>query len=232
MLPWFSRLAALVLLSLPAAAQSTVQLMLQGYVQTPGGASIDIEFAVRGADGSEAQLVSLHVALLQNTTAIDLATLLAARLSEAKIRHVAPAPASDRNRATLFVDGVSRVLVRVSDGLHATIGLPECAPTSVQLLPPLARRGGGSLDFHGVTNDARLRQRGAVDFSVGFEADTTPTLAVESLANACARANWLSERPSHETWKPSPSYEGLSLVGTSLSLDTAAADWGIELRLP
>jgi hypothetical protein len=121
--------------------------------------------------------------------------------------------------------------VRVGDGLHATIGLPEGAPASLQLLPPLARRGKGSFTFHGVTLDPRMRQRAALDFSVDLEADTTPIQAVESLANACARVHWLSERPNHETWKPSPSFEGLELVGTSFTLDTTAADWGIELRL-
>ncbi len=231
MLSWTPRLAALVLLALPASAQSTVQLMLSGHVFNTNSA-IDVEFGARGPDGNEAQSVSLHMVLLRGTTAVDLAALLAARLGEAKIRHVAPAPAGDREQATLFVDGVTRVQVRVSDGLNATIGLPEGAPTSVQVLPPLTHSGQAKLYFHGVTNDARLRKRGALEFAVDLLADTTPTLAVESLSNACARANWLSERPSHETWKPSPSFEGVELVGTSFSMDTTQADWGIELRLP
>ena len=232
MCSWFPRLVALVLLALPAAADGPLQLMLSGHVQSSTGTSIDLEFVVLAPDGAEPQLVSLHMSLLPNTTAIDVAALLDARLSAAKIRHVAPAPAGERAQATLFVDGVSRLLVRVGDGLHATIGLSEGAPASVQLLPPLARRGKGSFKFHGVTHDPRMRQRGVLDFSVELEADTAPIQALESIANACARANWLSERPSHETWKPAPAYEGLDLVGTSFTLDTSAADWGIELRLP
>jgi len=229
---WLPRLAALVLLSLPATAQSTVQLMLTGSVQNPKGGSIDVEIAVRGPDGREGTVVSLHMVLLSSTTALDVATLLDARLTEAKIRHVAPAAASERDRATLFVDGVSRVLLRVGDGLHARVGLPEGAPTSVQLLPPLSLPGKANLFVRGTTQDARLRQRGSIEFSVELAADSTPTQAVELLSNACARANWLSERPNHDTWKPSPNFEGLQLVGTSFDLDTTASDWGIELRLP
>jgi hypothetical protein len=232
MLSWTPRLAALVLFALPVSAQSTVQLMLDGFVTDRNGAAVDIEFAARGADGAELQPMALHMVLLPNTTAFDLVALLDARLGAAKIRHVAPAPVSDPNRATLFVEGVTRVQLRVSDGLRATIGLPEGAPSSVLLMPPLARSGKSSLLFHGITNDARLRKRGNVEFSVDFQPETTPTLAVESLANACARANWLSERPTHETWKPSPSFEGLELVGTSFTLDTTQADWGLELHLP
>jgi hypothetical protein len=232
MLSWLTRSIALVLLALPAAAQGTVQLMLTGSVQNAKGTSIDVEFAVRAADGSEAQAVSLHVVLLGSTSASDVAALIAARLAEAKIRHVPPAAGGERDRATLFVDGVTRVLLRVGDGLGATIGLCGGAPISVQLLPPLARPGKASLLFRGTTQDVRLRQRGSIEFGVELQAECTPTQAVELLANACARANWLSERPSHETWKPSPNFEGLQLVGTSFALDTTAADWGIELRLP
>jgi hypothetical protein len=232
MLPCLPRLAALVLLTLPVPAQSTVQLMLAGHVQNAKGTSVDVEFGVRNPEGGETTTVALHAALLQNTTAVDVAALLAARLSEAKIRHVAPATGSDRNQATLFVEGVTRVLVRAGDGLFATLGMTEGAPTSVLLLPPLAQPGKGRLVFRGTTQDARLRQRGSIEFGIDLLADTTPTLAVESLSNACARANWLSERPTHETWKPSASFEGLQLIGTSFALDTTTADWGIELRLP
>jgi len=231
MLSWTPRLAALVLLALPASAQGTVQVMLYGHVQNPTGTTIDVEFAVRAEDGTERTAVAVHMALLPNTRAFDVVALLDARLTEAKVRHVAPAPPSDPNQATLFVDGLTRVQLRVSDGLSATIGLPEGAPSSVQLLPPLARSGKASLEFHGVTSDARLRKRGVIDFGLELAADATPTMAVESLANACARANWLSERPTHETWKPSATFEGLELVGTSFSLGTSQADWGLELRL-
>jgi len=99
------------------------------------------------------------------------------------------------------------------------------------LMPPLARSGKSRLSFKGVTNDARLRKRTVVEFGVDIPADTTPTLAVESMSNACARANWLSERPTHETWRPSAAFEGLELVGTSFTLDSSQADWGLELRL-
>ena len=232
MLSWTPRLAALVLLALPASAQSTVQLMLAGHVQPGTGTAVDFEFGVRGSDGAEAQTTALHMVLLQSTSALDLAILISARLDAAKVRHVAPAAGSDREQATIFVEGITRLQVRVSDGLRAVIGLPEGAPTSVLLMPPLAHSGKSHLSFHGVTNDARLRKRGAVAFAVDLLADTTPTLAVESLANACARANWLSERPSHETWKPSPSFEGQDLVGTNFALDTSESDWGIELHLP
>ena len=234
MLSWTPRLAALVLLALPASAQSTVQLMLFGTVSNPAGAPVDIEFATRASDGSEGPSMALHMVLLPSTTAMELAALLDARLTQAKISHVAsaPEPRPDHpNRATLFVDGITRVQVRVSDGLFATIGLPEGAPTSVLLMPPLARSGKSRLSFKGVTNDERLRKRGTIEFGVEFAPDTTPTLAVENMANACSRANWLSERPTHETWRPSASFEGLALVGTSFSLDSSQADWGLELHL-
>lgn len=228
---WFTRVAALVLLSLPLCAQGPVQLMFSGEITNEHGSSIDLEISARCADGSESKGLSLHMALLRSTSARDVAALLDARLTEARIRHVAPAPASERGQATIFLEGVTRVLVRASDGLHVSIGLSEGAPSSVQLLPPLARRGKANLRFHGLTNDVRLRARGTVDFGVDFEADATPTQTVEALANACSAARWLSERPSHETWRPSHSYEGVDLVGTSFELDTTAADWGIELRL-
>lgn len=230
MLAWPTRVFALALLALPVSAQGPVQLMLSGEVRDTGGA-IDIEIAVRASDTIPARSVSLHLALLPRTSALDVALLIDARLAEAKIRHVAPAPASERKQATLFVEDVTRVLVRVSDGLAASIGLPEGAPVSVELLQPLARRGKGSLRFHGLTHDARMRQRGTVDFSIDLDAETHATLAVERLSNACAEAHWLSERPSHETWKPSLAYEGLDLVGTSFTLDSSAADWGLDVRL-
>ena len=232
MLAWYSRFVAFLLLSLTASAGSSVQLSFTGFVTKEEGTSVDIEIAARGSDGVETQSALLHVALLPGTTAADLAALLDLRLSEAKFRHVTPAPAADHQQATLFIDGVSRIHVRVSDGLRVRIGLTEGAPISVLVLEPLTRRGKGGLAFHGVTSDARLRQRGAIDFGIELNADSNPTSAVDSLATACSRANWLSERPSHETWKPSASFEGVNLIGSSFALDSQQADWGLELLLP
>jgi hypothetical protein len=232
MLAWPSRLVALAFFALPVSAQNSVQLMLSGEVRSDTGSAVDVEIAAKPMEGIPARSVVLHVTLLPRTSALDLALLLDARLSEAKIRHVAPAPASERTQATLFVEDVSRILVRVSDGLGAAIGLPLGGPASAELLAPLSRRGKGRLTFHGLTHDSRMHQRGTVDFGIDLDAETHATLAVERLSNACAEAHWLSERPTHETWRPALAYEGLDLVGTSFTLDSSAADWGLELRLP
>jgi hypothetical protein len=232
MLAWYSRFVAFLLFSLPASAAGSVQLSFSGFVTKEQGTTVDIEIAAQGADGVQTQIVALHVALLRGTTAADLAALLDLRLGESKFRHVLPPPAGERNAATLFVDGVSRVSLRVSDGLSVRIGLTESAPTSVLLLEPLTRRGKGGISFHGTTSDARLRQRGVVDFGIELNADSNPTSAADSLATACSRANWLSERPSHETWKPSVSFEGVNLIGSSFAIDSQQADWGLELQLP
>jgi len=232
MLAWSRRLVALVLLSLPASAQTQVQLQLSGEVKNENGGSIDIEIAVRASEGSEPQQVALHLALLGHTSALDVAMLLEARLTDAHIRHVAPAPSSERLQATLFVEGVSRVLLRASGGLGAAVGLPQSAPASVQLLPPLLQRGRGALKIHGLTQDLRLKERGVLDFKIDLDEETSPTSAGELLATACAQAHWLSERPTHETWKPATSFEGRDLIGTSFTLDASSADWGLELRMP
>jgi hypothetical protein len=229
MLAWYSRAIALLLLCLPASAGSSVQIAFSGTLSGAELNSVDIEIA---ASGAETPAVALHVALLRGTTAADLAGLLALRLGDAKFRHVQPPPSADRQQATLFVDGVSRISVRVSGGLHARIGLPECAPTSLLLLEPLTHRCKGGISFHGLTSDPRLRQRAAVDFGIELNADSNATSAADGLATACARANWLSERPSHETWKPSVSFEGVNLIGSSVELESQQADWGLELQLP
>ncbi|MBK7641523.1 MAG: hypothetical protein IPJ19_00495 [Planctomycetes bacterium] len=233
MLTWLTRLVALFLFALPASAQSTLQLKLDGRIAPESGSTIDIEIvATPPEEGAGPRSVSLHMVLLQDTMAADVASLLDLRLRDAKIRHVLPAASADRLHASLFVEDATRILVRVSDGLTARVGLTERGPTSVLLLPPVAHAGAAKLTFHGTTSDARLRTRGAIDFAIDLRADTSPTQAVELLANTCASANWLSERPSHDTWKPSVSFEGLELVGTSFSLEPGSSDWGLELVLP
>ncbi len=231
MLSTLVRVVALVALSVVAQARGSVQLQLAGEVSNETGSSVDLEVSARG-DGPEPKLAALHLFVLPHTSAADIAALFARRLEALHIAHVLTSGPESRERASLFIEGISRIEVRVSDGLSATLGLPEDAPAAVQVLPPLARRGKGSVRFHGATWDARMRQRGAIDFRVELAEDTSPTGAAEAFVTACSQAHWLSEKPSHESWRPSDSLEGVGLAGTSLAVDSRAADWGLELRLP
>lgn len=225
------RVVALSVLSIAAAAHGSAQLALAGEVRNEAGSSLDIEVEAPAPDGST-RIAALHMFVLAHTSAADVIALLAQRLEALHIPHLVSTPAGGRERGMLFLDGISRLDVRVSDGLEATLGLPDCTPAAVQLLDPLARRGKGAVRFHAVTWDARLRERGRLDFQVDLPAETSPTGAAEAFVTACAQAHWLSEKPSHESWRPGDSLEGRVLTGTSFTVDSTSGDWGLSLRLP
>ena len=230
MLALLLRVVAASVLPLGAFASGSAQLQLSGEVRNEAGSSLDIEVEAPSADGST-RLAALHLFVLEHTSAADVIALLAQRLEALHISHLVSSPAGVRERGMLFLEGISRLEVRVSDGLQATLGLPDATPAAVQVLPPLARRGKGAVRFHGVTWDARLRERGRLDFQVDFAGDASPTGAAEAFVTACAAAHWLSEKPSHESWRPGDSLEGRVLTGTSFAVDSSAGDWGLSLRL-
>lgn len=220
------------LLPVAPVARSTVQLMLAGHIEGEDGACIDLEIASHPSDGQELKLASLHLFLAPRTTAADVAALLTRRLDQATIGYLAPSQGPDREHASLFLESIGRISVRVTDGLRATLGVTDGVPAAVQVLPPLARQASGSVRVHGVTWDARMRQRQHIGFEVALDGQMNATGAAEAFVTACSEAQWLSEKPSHESWRPLNSLEGRELQGVNFVLLPGEGDWGLELRLP
>lgn len=229
-------LAALVLWSACSLAHAadTVQLQLRGKIG-PRGAVLDIELdSVANASGARS-LVRVHAFLAPQTRASDALAMLRMRLEGERWAYAHAPSSSEGLEASLVLPQVARASVRTAGGLEFTLTLCEGVPASVGVLDPLGVAQDTRLLVLGQTWNPRMRERRELVIVAPLRAADGPTGSAQALLTATGKAQWISESPSRETWRPVASKEGTELSGLSFQFqrepDAAPGDWGLELVL-
>ena len=245
-LPAFLALASLLgPAAAPARAEGLVQLHFEGRIAPPGGARVEIE--VGGTATRDGQLADfgqkvdfgMYLHLGRGTGARDLVALLAQRLRDQGLDVVEPAGAAATDGdaaartppgASLFVDRVRYVRIRLGTGLQGAVTLCEEAPIAVRVLPPGQTKAGarlyvGASTFTPHTGDHSLR---ALELELGSEA-SAPEVS-EKLAQRAIASGWVCERPALDSWRPHQMLDGARITGCSIELESGA-DWRLEVEL-
>jgi hypothetical protein len=218
------------LLSIGAArAEGLVQLSLEGVLTTPGGAPMEVH--VGFWDGSAVQSVDLRLHLAQGTTSHDLATLLAARLRRAKASFQFPGEAAASSPAQLFLEDATLVSLRLGHGLRASVTTTEVAPESVRFLAPLEVHEPVDVAVCVSTFNPHLKTPGRFLLGVQAEGDAEPSSICEQLFSSGLARGLVSDRSTPDRWSPTKTTEGAVVIGCSIELSMAQADWGLEVRL-
>lgn len=230
MTPHLARVAVLIAVLIGGAraahAEGLVQIALRGALADKGGAHL-VEMEVTHADGE----LFLHLHLASGTTGGELAELFAQRL-EASGADVTLALRGEGDRGSVWVDGVSKVALRLGGGLMAEVSCAEGPPAVVRCHVPSAIPG--PMIVHVVASAAiprsdrpPLRRRATLDVEV--EADASADEVATALWKA-AETKWMTERIGGTGWSPVKLLDGSVLTGVSVQLDTQA-DWRVEVEL-
>ena len=223
----FRAAAVLVALAPALPAQGPVQLTFAGALEPPGGARVAV--GVSAGLGKAAREVLLDLHLARGTSGADLAALLAQRLRAEGLDALAPASAGAR--AHVFVQDARAVVLELGEGLSGAVTVCAGPPALVRVVAP---RGGGQRCRLVVTASAlhaHTAQRTRSSFEVSLEPGATSAQASERLFQRAVEAQWVSERPGLEAWRPAHLGDGARLTGFGVEL-LSGDPWRLEVRLP
>ena len=250
-LPFFALKALIVLLSLfsltssdAGAFQGLVQIRLAGEVSAPpahegGGAfghlvEIEIDALSVEADAS----VVLHMHLASGTTGIELLQLVSSKLSAANIPATLSQGAprnpkeSKSGGGSLWVEGATRVLLRLGGGLRGEVSCVEGPPQSIRIQPASAIEGPAQVMISASTAvimKGRAPIRGRATLTASLEKAEHAAEAATALWKA-ATNKWVSDRPGGDTWRPLKMSSGAAITGVSIRL-SGLGDWSLEVGL-
>lgn len=231
--------ALLCLLALAPAvrAEGLLQLRFGGAVNRsvwddgldqgfPVGQLVEVEIGAKVGDKTHS--LTLHVHLAPGTTGVDLARLVERRLGSIGIRTVARPDGGN-----LWIERAEYVHLRLGGGLHAEVALAEGPPTSLAVRRPTREVAEQQLHVD-VTTVIRpsggLPVRGAARLAIPMGKDSSAASISAALARA-GQKEWISDRPTGDTWCPVRMTNGASITGFSLGLSHGPGDWRVELRL-
>ncbi len=218
-------------LSLSARAQGLVQIILDGEIDPAGGARVEVDVTFRTPLAERATTMSLGVLLGERTTAVDVAALVSRRLEQAGARVIfTGSTAPGRGPASVFVEDVTSIGLRLGRGLSASITLCEDRPASLRLSPGLESKSGATLLVSAQTYEAQARLPGRLSYDIAFEDKADAADAASKLVKTALDKGWFSEVEAHEVWRPGATTEGASIVGFSVHL-RSNADWRIDVTL-
>lgn len=219
--------ALLAALAPAARAQGEVQITFDGALEPPGGARVAVAVVAGPAERTREVRLDLHLAA--GTSGADLAALLAARLQAAGLEALAPTPAGPR--AHVFVEDARSVTLELGAGLGGAVTLCEGAPELVRVEP--AR--GGTSDCRLVVAvsamHAHTERRARSSFEVRVAPELTAAQVSERLFARAVEAEWVSERPGLEGWRPVHLSDGSRITGFSVEL-AGHGSWRVDVRLP
>lgn len=225
----FLALAAM-LTAVRAHAQGMVQVTLAGEINTTGGARVEFDVTVPGADGTTAT-IPLSWFLAERTTAADLAVLLENRLGARGVRTVNTSEGQAARPVTcLFFEEVLGISMRLASGLRATVTLTEDRPASVRLLPPMDAKYDAELLTTVSTWIPHERVFKRHDLESRLEAAWPVVRITDTLVSQATRSQWDSEIEAHETWLPSATLAGGTIAAVNFDLRTNG-DWRLEIAL-
>ncbi len=213
-----------------AHAQGMVQVTLAGEINTTGGARVEFDVSVPGADGTTAT-IPLSWFLAERTTAADLAVLLEKRLSARGVRTVNTSEGQSARPVTcLFFEDVLGISMRLASGLRATVTLTEDRPESVRLLPPLDAKYDAELLTTVSTWVPHERVHRRFELESRLEAVWPVVRVTDTLVGQATRSGWDSEVQGHDTWLPSAFLAGGTIDAVNFDLRTNG-DWRLEIAL-
>lgn len=190
------------------------------------GQLVEVEIGANVAGKPHA--LTLHVHLAPGTTGVDLATLVGQRLKSIGIKTVATPDSGN-----LWVESANYVHLRLGGGLRAEIALAEGPPASLAIRPPT----GGAMEQAlrvDVTTVIRpsgeLPVRGAANLVIPLGKDFSAASISAELARA-GQKEWISDRPTGDTWRPVRMSNGAAITGFSVGLINEHEAWRVELRL-
>ena len=222
---------AVLVLSSSLRAQSLVQLTIEGEIDRPGGAWVDVEVvAVPGTDGARSASLGLHLA--EKTAAADVVALLTRRMEAAGMHAVfASERTGPRTLAHVFVEDCVAVNLHLGHGLAPTVTLCETAPASLKVVPPIESKGKGFLTIAASTWHAPSQTPNRLSIELELDDRRAPTMIAEDLVTRSIQLGWLAERLKHEAWHPTGMADGSIVKGSSIALQTTGADWRMEIGI-
>jgi hypothetical protein len=172
--------------------------------------------------------LTLHVHLAPGTTGVELARLVERRLTSIGIKIVATSDSGN-----LWVESAEYVHLRLGGGLRAEVAMAEGPPASLAIRPPTRDATELALRVD-VTTVIRpsggLPVRGAADLVIPLGKDSSAASISAALARA-GQKEWISDRPTGDTWRPIRMTNGAAITGFSMGLGNGQGDWRVELRL-
>lgn len=216
---------ALLTFASGALAQGLCQVRLSG-VMAPKGHLVEVEI------GTEAfpEGIILHVHLASGTTGAELADLIASRLERAEVG--AKLSKVGDHAASLWIDGVTFVNLRLGAGLRGQISCTEGPPASLRVLPASAIKGTTGLVATASTAII-VQGRAPIRSQLHIEADLTEADEAAKAATAIWKAaaeGWVSERPGSDSWRPIKPKGGGIFTGFSAGL-SGVSDARLEITL-
>lgn len=218
-----------------ADAQQLVQLRFEGALEHAHLVEVEILYEVESqppaAEGFEVREFFLHVLLAKGTSAVELGELVANRLDrDGAGLSVAPSP--NQTAASLFIDRVRAVRLRVGAGLVCEVACMERAPHLVRVL------GSGALDpapaTLSVTGSGAIRRRNKPPLRrrFSFTSEVPRDAKAAEIASALwesAEKVWMTERRKGNAWGPIRFLDGSVFTGLSVRLESSA-DWRLEIE--
>ena len=190
------------------------------------GQLVEVEIGANVA--GKPHILTLHVHLAPGTTGVDLAALVGRRLNSMGIKTV-----GTPDSGNLWVESAEYVHLRLGGGLRAEIALAEGPPKSLAIRPPT----GGAMEQTlrvDVTTVIRpsgeLPVRGAANLVIPLGKDSSAASISAELARA-GQKEWISDRPTGDTWRPVRMSNGAAITGFSMGLINEEESWRVELRL-
>ena len=215
-------LVALPVLTISSAAQSLVQLRLEGGLGERGE-RLEVEIGGRIEGEKRSMKVSLFVG--PRTSGAEFATLVARRLERAGFRLTR---ASDESgaAASLFLEETDFVRLRLAGGMGATVTTCEAAPALVRVAA-IDEVGPAKLSVSVDTYSAHTKDHGSAYAQFDLGAGWTAPRVAAALLEAAPGVGMLSEKPGGDGWRPIKMKTGEAIVGLSVGL-TGQGAWRLE----
>jgi hypothetical protein len=221
----------LVAAALPARAQGLVQVILEGEVETTGGARIEADVTFVSTQDGRPHTFSMALLLGARTSAVDVAGLLAQRLDQAGARVIwTGSTAPMRGPASLFVQDVTAIGLRLGRGLNASVTLCEDRPLMVKLSPGEESTRGATLLVAAQTYEPQVRKPGRFSYDLEFQDKSDGADAASKMVKSAIDKGWFSELEGQYGWRPGAMREGAAITSLSLHL-RSNADWRIDVTL-
>jgi len=215
-----------------AQAEGLVQITIEGKITREGGARVELDLGAWHPAHQEAREMSVSLFLAEHTTAADVATLFATRISDAGFTVIAPTPTNteDVKRAQLFVERAVLVSLRLGSGLSGAITACDSVPVSVRVLRPELQSEEAQVSVTISTFNQHSEKYGQEELSMAVPEKMNTTEIAGELFKLSLQSEWIAERPGTDAWRPMKMADGAIIRGFTARV-ASRGDWKLEVRL-
>ncbi len=233
-------------------AQALVQLHLSGEIAAPSTVTADetsaqpaefhghlVELEVEAVGREPGTELVLHLHVAQGTTGRELLQLAATRLDRLGIDATltgVTAKGGDHTAGSLWIEGATRVRLRLGGGIVGEVSCTEGPPAAIRLLAPSAILPSAEQPSEAlvaastaIVMKGRPPIRGRATFKAALAEAKHSADAATALWEAASKG-WMSDRPGSDTWRPVKMTNGAAITGVSVRV-VGQADWGVEVTL-